>query len=172
MTHKQTFNRQACATKKEAPILLFELSISLCTLTVNRFHGRIPWQRFLKSLEPAANGNGLLSGFLSGNRKPPLTVRVIERGYREKILNNIIVEELRCQGSLARTVVCGNQFEGGRAATFDFPASDHLLCAPENDNFQLGIVTAMTSNFTFGAYAYPQHNLSPLSHVDTEGHTH
>ena len=32
----------------------------------------------------AANGNGVLSRFLSENRKPPLTVRVIGRGYREK----------------------------------------------------------------------------------------
>ena len=36
VTHKQTFNCQACATKKEATLLLFELSISLCTRTVNR----------------------------------------------------------------------------------------------------------------------------------------
>ena len=34
VTHKQTFNRQACAIKKEAPFLLFELRISLCTRTV------------------------------------------------------------------------------------------------------------------------------------------
>ena len=46
VTHKQTFNRQACAIKKEALLLLFELSISLCTRTVNRFHGRIQRQRF------------------------------------------------------------------------------------------------------------------------------
>ena len=65
-------------------LTVFELSISLCTRTVNRFHGRIPWQRFSKIIRTLANGNGLLSGFLSRNRKPPLTVRVTGRGYREK----------------------------------------------------------------------------------------
>ena len=48
--HKQTFNRQACAIKKEAPLLLFELSISLCTRTVNRFHGVSHGSGFLKSI--------------------------------------------------------------------------------------------------------------------------
>ena len=40
--------RHACAIKREPPLLRLELSISLCTCTVIRFHGRIPWQRVSK----------------------------------------------------------------------------------------------------------------------------
>ena len=49
-------------------------------------------------------------------------------GFALSALCLSLVKELRCQGSLASTVVCGNYFEGGRltnhcdrAVTFDFP---------------------------------------------------
>ena len=84
VTHKQTFSRPACATKKKGYFYNLNWVFHSAPAGLPGFTSVSHGSGFLKSLEPAANGNGLLSGFLSRNRRPPLTVRVIVRGYQEK----------------------------------------------------------------------------------------
>ena len=38
----------------------------------------------------------------------------LRRRRSSSICQSLLVQELRCQGSLASTMVCGNHFEGGR----------------------------------------------------------
>ena len=42
--------------KKEPPLPQLEMTISLCTRTVNRFHGRTPWQRVSKIIRTRRQG--------------------------------------------------------------------------------------------------------------------
>ena len=63
MSHKQTFSRDACALKKEPTLLQLQSEhFALPGFTVVS-HGSGP----LNSIETAAKGDGLLSGFLTGD---------------------------------------------------------------------------------------------------------
>ena len=83
VTHKQTFSREACTIKKRN-CHFYKLSWAFRSAPARQFSftGVSHGSGFLISIDPAANGNGLLPGFLSGNRRPPFTVRMIGRGHR------------------------------------------------------------------------------------------
>ena len=97
MTHKQTFNRQACAIKKEAPLLLFELSISLSTRTVNRFHGRIPWQRFSKIMRTRRQWQPSSIGVSIGKLKTAAYSARNRERLPGKILTNFLSDQIKLE---------------------------------------------------------------------------
>ena len=118
VTHKQTFSHQAFYLfyKKESPLLQLELSISLCTCIVTRFHGHVPWQRVSKINRTRCQSS---FEFLSENRKPLHECTMTshnQKSSRKCVIDHsqkLCIAVLFSGFSAMRLVKCTNPFEQG-----------------------------------------------------------